>query len=600
MTESLTIADAATLLGAARFDPLPFMRDYLQIRTKAKTVVPLALNTGQRECARILQEQRDAGKPVRGICLKARQLGISTETAGFITTGCITFPGSKGIILSYERSHTEKLSLIYDLFLRMMPPWLGLQAKYTKKHIHFSHLKCADGLLPIDSNLWIDTATGKETARGDTLHWCHLSEFGFYPDADKTALGVLGAVPDDPDTFVMIESTANGMVGIGQPFKERWEAAKNGEGEYLPIFLPWFIEPLYRVQAPEDFESTREEKLLAAEHSLDHDQLMWRRVKIAGFNGDIEKFQQEFPSTDVEAFIVSGHRALPTSVLLEYKSAARKLPPPTTGEFEKPAIGGPTIFVPRSHGRWRIFEPLVKGHEYALGVDTSLGLGDGDPSAAAVLDRTVVRFVASFIGFVDPRLYAHELNAVGRYYLNALCAVETNNTGLSTLNELVEHLHYPNPMVWRRFDNLKNIYTDKLGWETNWRTRQYMIDNMGWALKTHYVGISDAKALDQMIDLDAGTDRSGKDDLAIAHCIAMIAHLSNPMRNGRLPREVLEGKVAADAKAPMPQDALNRAAWEDVDRALASATRQGAAGDAMVADGDHYYGDDDGVLSDEF
>jgi hypothetical protein len=41
--------------------------------------------------------------------------------------------------------------------------------------------------------------------------------------------GVVQAVPDEPDTEIILESTAN---GVGGEFHERWQQAEAGVGDY--------------------------------------------------------------------------------------------------------------------------------------------------------------------------------------------------------------------------------------------------------------------------------------------------------------------------------------------------------------------------------
>jgi hypothetical protein len=49
------------------------------------------------------------------------------------------------------------------------------------------------------------------------------------------------AVPDVPESMVVIESTARG----DNYFKELWDAAEDGRLNYEPLFIPWFEHPDY-------------------------------------------------------------------------------------------------------------------------------------------------------------------------------------------------------------------------------------------------------------------------------------------------------------------------------------------------------------------
>ena len=59
-------------------------------------------------------------------------------------------------------------------------------------------------------------------------------------------MSILPAVSKAPDTVIALESTAQGMTGIGETFYEYWEAAnKTGRAwnGFTPIFLSWLDDP---------------------------------------------------------------------------------------------------------------------------------------------------------------------------------------------------------------------------------------------------------------------------------------------------------------------------------------------------------------------
>ena len=83
-----------------------------------------------------------------------------------------------------------------------------------------------------------------------------------------------------------------------------WRKAEAGESEFVPIFLPWSIDPGYRRPAASDFVMNSEETKLADIYGLDKEQIAWRRAKIAQL-GSADYFAQEYPLTPSEAFISS-------------------------------------------------------------------------------------------------------------------------------------------------------------------------------------------------------------------------------------------------------------------------------------------------------
>ena len=89
-----------------------------------------------------------------------------------------------------------------------------------------------------------------------TIQLFHASEAAYWPNAEAHVAGALQAVPDEPDTEIIIESTSAGRLGL---FYEMCAAAMRGEGEYILVFIPWFWQREYRKPVPDSFELTNDE-----------------------------------------------------------------------------------------------------------------------------------------------------------------------------------------------------------------------------------------------------------------------------------------------------------------------------------------------------
>ena len=81
----------------------PLLRQ-MKIKTKDLTIEPLDLTTAfawaQKQFAAKIQELLDAGKPIRIIVLKGRQLGISTVSEAVLLNWCFMYPGANSLVLS--------------------------------------------------------------------------------------------------------------------------------------------------------------------------------------------------------------------------------------------------------------------------------------------------------------------------------------------------------------------------------------------------------------------------------------------------------------------------------------------------------------------
>ena len=150
----------------------------------------------------------------------------------------------------------------------------------------------------LDSGYKVGTAGSKGAGRGDTIQLFHGSEVAYWPNADTHVAGRLQAVPDEPGTEVILESTSNGRKGL---FYDMCAAAMRGEGEYILVFIPWFWQPEYRKAVAGGFTPTADEPAYQDAYGLDLEQIAWRRAKIVELNG-VHNFRREYPATPEEAF----------------------------------------------------------------------------------------------------------------------------------------------------------------------------------------------------------------------------------------------------------------------------------------------------------
>ena len=119
---------------------------------------------------------------------------------------------------------------------------------------------------------------------------------------------------------------------------------------------------------------------------------------------------------------------------------------------------------------------------YALGVDTAEGLGHGDYSCVQVIDVKECSQVAIWHGRIPPDELAYEVYNIGIWYGNALCCVESNNHGLTTITQL-RQLGYPNLFRKRSLNKETNRMSQEFGWKTTRTSKPLMIDDLGMALR---------------------------------------------------------------------------------------------------------------------
>jgi hypothetical protein len=269
-----------------------FAAHALKLRPKSGPLEAFQLNAAQRKLHEAVEAQKAKTGRVRVIVLKARQLGVSTYVAARLYQRTINNPGLRTIIIGHERRASSNLFQIVKRFHENMPelirPSIGTS---NAEELIFDKL---------DSGYLVSVATNEGTGRSATAQLLHASEAAFWTDLPLQMASLMQTVPDLNETEVIIESTANGY----NDFHSLWRKAEAGESEFMPIFLPWSIDPEYTRPVAPDFKMDADEATLAELHGLSAEQIAWRRAKIAQL-GSAEYFAQEYPITPSEAFISS-------------------------------------------------------------------------------------------------------------------------------------------------------------------------------------------------------------------------------------------------------------------------------------------------------
>lgn len=270
----------------------------LKIKTKTGAMVPFLFNQAQRITHEKLEHQlRTTGK-VRALILKYRQGGISTYIAGRFYHRATTTEGQSVFVIAHEQKATDNL---FSMVKRLHDhnPLPVSTGNTNAKELIFDALH---------GGYKLATAGTKDVGRSNTAQLLHASEYAFWQNAQMHLAGIGSTVSDEPGTEIILESTAN---GIGNSFHELWQGAEAGTNEWLPIFLPWYIQPEYRAPVRDDLSLGAEDEKYMQAYGLDMEQMQWRSNKIATYGkGFAWLFAQEFPATAAEAFQTSTQNPL--------------------------------------------------------------------------------------------------------------------------------------------------------------------------------------------------------------------------------------------------------------------------------------------------
>jgi len=482
-----------------------FARRQLRIITKdaSQGYVPFEFNEAQTKIHKAIEKQIKEKGRVRALVLKARQQGISTYTAGRVFWKTFYTPHTRSVVIAHDSATSDALFTMSKNFIdRMSEDFKPELIRSNAKEVKFSHN---------DSGFRLYTAGSPEAGRGTTPTILHCSECAFWQSDEKILAGLFQGVSSADGTEIILESTANGATGA---FYRMWKAAERGENDYVPIFLPWFMTKEYTMTPPSNFERSVQEEELSEEYDLDNGQLWWRRMKIG--EGGESKFRQEYPSTAEEAFVVSGKNVFNVEKLNKLETQA----PKSLREFDVKM----SSWEEKREGNLSIWQPPGFDEKFIIGADVSLGVGQ-DYSAAVVLNvkREVVAVYRD--NHVDPAMFGRDLFYLGRYYNNALLAVESNSMGISTLQKLKE-MKYVNLYYQTQIANLTDEDGVRLGFRTTSASKPAIISNLKNWIDNDEIAIWSSDVVGELRDYvsdDKGktnASRGSTDDTVMSLAIA--------------------------------------------------------------------------------
>lgn len=342
-------------------------------------VIPLVFNTAQRYLKwRMDKQLRLIGK-VRMYVLKGRQQGCSTYVEGLYFWLTSLNYSIKTFIQTHSKDATANLYGMAQRYLKHLP-------NDVRPHVDVSNTTNMT-FDELDSGYAVSTAGAKETGRSDTIDCLHGSEVAFWKSSLDHTAGLLQAVPDVRGSYVVLESTANGMGGY---FHKGYTTAEAGtNGDYEAVFIPWYWQDEYRKPVKPGFARTEYEQeyvnlydtypvfdddgeCTIITKKIDDEQLQWRRDKIAELEGDVDKFNQEYPPTAKKAF---QYTAVKSFIDAESVSKAMKRKPYLSrgkilAGFD-PSLtydGDRMAFVYRQRMNvWGLEYPKLKGYRAKLG-----------------------------------------------------------------------------------------------------------------------------------------------------------------------------------------------------------------------------------------
>ena len=410
------------------------------------------------------------------IVLKARQLGLTWLSLAFALWLILFRPATTlGIWSLRETDANDLLKRLKDMY-GQLPEWarIGPLLIDNASHILFDNGSSARAF---------PTTGGRSYTFSDIL----IDEADLQPGL-ASLLNAVKPTVDAGGRLWMISTVDKGTPESS--FKQIYRAAKAGEIEWHPIFLPWHARP---DRTPEWYARLKAEDLAT--------------------NSTTDNLWQEYPETDTQAL---AERTLDKRIWPEWIERCY-FPMRPIRPADAPDLPGLLI--------WRT---PIEGHRYVIGGDPAEGNPLSDDSALTVMNIETGEEMASLSGKFEPAILGGHADSLALYYNRAGILIERNNHGHAVILWLQQNSRM----------SVLNGMDKRPGWLSHALGKVLMYDALADAFRDQTVVLHTEKTRTQIASIEGATLRAPEgrmDDLADSFALANVARGANQgtgMRQG--------------------------------------------------------------------
>jgi len=448
-------------------DPAYFMKKYCMIQHPIQGKIPFDLYDFQEKTVKEFQNER------MNVILKARQLGISTLTAGY-ALWMMTFHKDKNIlVIATKQDVAKNLVTKVRVMHANLPSWLKQPCvednKLNLRYINGSQIKAV--------------SSGPEAARSEALSLLILDEAAFIDKIDDIWTASQATLTTGGQCIAL--STPN---GVGNWFHKTWVDAEEGRGMFNPIKLHWTVHP-----------------------DRDDD---WRKEQdtLLGPSGAAQECDCDF--------LTSGTGVI-DAVLLEKLRKDLCIEP-----VEKRGIDA---------NMW-VWEQPNYNKDYIVCADVGRG-DSADYSAFHVIELESLTQVAEYKGRINTKDFGNMLVSVATEYNDALLIVENNNIGWATIQQIIDrdypNLFYTSKDL--QYVDVQHQVTNKhyseekrmvAGFSTTSKTRPLIISKLEEFFREESVVVRSNRLIDELltfvyINNKAQAMQGYNDDLVMSFAIGL-------------------------------------------------------------------------------
>ena len=444
----------------------------LKIQDKNRRLVPLSLNRTQTKIVNAAYQMKEAGRPVRILELKGRQQGSSTGLGAYCFLRTLCEANTNSLIITEEKSGSARnIFSVYKRFADNLP--FEVARDFTREG---TLMKFSD---PLNSQIRVE---GEKKITSFTYNIVHCSEAAFFSSLAGTLAMLYQTVPDNQDTAIFLETTANQH---GDDFYQEWIRAVEEKSDFMALFIPWFDHDEYRTPFANEEEKEEfgnqlsdnnegqygDETLLVGAYDLSLEALNSRRSAIRNrCQGSLNEFDRQYPSTWETAFKTAAISIFDMARIDNLKGTSPRKPELGT-LFD---LHGSIQFRPQQNGIVTMTLPPEPDYfsGYVVGADVAEGLDTGDFSCAVVMKRLPLEVVCVIKGRdgrqVDIDEFVDQIRMISKYYDDASILVESNADG-GSVNRLLTERGCRNVL---REKDVGLSGSERLGWRNTSTSRR--------------------------------------------------------------------------------------------------------------------------------
>lgn len=357
------------------------------------------------------------------LCLKSRQLGITTICLILDVAWLAMFPGINGALVVHNGAAKEKMRQdLQDIVASFPPNFFGRAFAIRKGRNNREFIEFTNG-----SRLNFIVAGEKDAERetfGDGAGYslCHFTEIALYASEKALASFEQSLSTAHPNRLVMYESRASGF--------NHWRAMwLNAGRDYLTIrriFIGWWSRedqiiprtdrrfPSYGMSHPNGEESELMSHVWHLyKHKITPEQLAWYRHKISDEKMTVEIMHAQQPWTESQAFVAGGYSFFAakdiTKTLVEVihdpaEYGYRGFRYIMGNDFLSTVIEQVGAQTPLEQRELRVWRPPVKGGQYAMGFDPAFGRNDNKDSHAISVWRCYADLMEQVAEYATPNV----------------------------------------------------------------------------------------------------------------------------------------------------------------------------------------------------